>query len=209
VILQAGGQERIIGETTTGAGTTVREGSIKSDSLLATLWVGSVTGDLQVTLYTLTQEGREVELFSFPLVVSGTTNLLLKKSGVSLQRFKVVATYSGVADYEVYIRAIEGAGESSVRIVSSGSLVTSAVSISTTPSILLSSTLGDRNGVTIKNYSGGGTLFISESMAKLPAQSWPLGLGEVWSLDVQAGVTLYGVSSSGIINVRVAEAGGQ
>jgi hypothetical protein len=209
VILQAGGQERVLGETTTGPGYTSREGSIKSDSLLATLWVGSLTGSLQVTVLTLTQEGREVELFSFPLVVAGTTNLLLRKSGVSLQRFKVLATYSGVATYEVYIRAVEGAGESSVKIVSSGSLVTSALSISTTPSILIASSLGDRTGITIKNYSGGGTLFISESLAKLPAQAWPLGVGEVWSLDIQAGVTLYGVSSSGIINVRVAEAGGQ
>lgn len=209
MLIHPGTQERVITELTTGSGSTVREGSIQSDSLLATVWVDSVTtGDLSISVYTLTDNGKEVLLFSFPTISASTTELLLKKSGVTMQRFRVVVTYTGICQYEVYVRAIEGAGESNVRIVGPANLVTSAVSVSTAPSILLSSSLTDRNGITIKNYIGSGTVFLSESLAKLPADAWPLGPGEVWFLDIASGVTIYAVSSAGTNDVRVAEAGG-
>src|SRR5258707_822681 len=111
MLIHVGTQERLLTETTIGSGVTSREGSIASDSLIATLWVDSVTsGSLTVSCYTLTDVGKEVLLFTFPVVSAPTTNLLLKKSGVSLQRFRIQATYTGICSYEIYIRAVEGLG---------------------------------------------------------------------------------------------------
>jgi hypothetical protein len=209
MILHPGTQDRVISETTTGAGSTSREGSIQSDSLIATLWVDSVSsGNLTVEVYTLTDTGKEALLFSFPTIAAPSTSLLLKKAGISMQRFRVKATYTGVASYEVYVRAVEGIGEASVKLLGQAELSTSAATVTTTPSILIPSALTDRNGVTIKNYSGGGTLFVSESSGKLTSQAWPVTPGEVWSLDVASGVTIYAVSSAGSLDVRIAQAGG-
>lgn len=207
MIIQNGTQERILRESPQAAGSISREGSIQSDSLLATLWVDSVTsGALTVSVYTLTDNGKEVLLFSFPAISAGTTDLLLKKSGVSMQRFRVQATYTGACSYEVYVRAIEGAGESSVRVIGSASLLTSAETVTTTPGILIPAALTDRNGLTMKN-TGNAVMYVSESLAKLPSEAWPVGPGEVWSLDVGAGVSIYAVAASGSLDVRIAESG--
>ena len=209
MLIHPGTQERLIKEITVGAGATSKEGSIQSDSLIATLWVDSVTsGTLTVTVSTLTDIGKEIEIISFPVISASTTNLLLKKSGVSMQRFKVTATYTGVCEYEIYIRAIEGAGESSVRVLGSAALETSAVTVTTTPAVLIPAALVDRNGLSILNYTGGGTMFISEDISKLPLQAWPVPAGGGWSLDITAGVTIYAVSDSGTLDVRIAQSGG-
>lgn len=209
MLIHVGTQDRLIAESTTQAGTTSKEGSISSDSLLCTLWVDSVTsGSLDVSVFTLTDNGKEVLLFSFPSISAPTVNLLMKKSGISMQRFRVVATYTGSCSYEVYIRAVAGAGESSTRIIGAANLSTSSATVTTTPSVLIASALTDRNGLTLRNYAGGGVLHVSESLSKLTADSWPVGPGEVWSLDIAAGVTIYAVASSGSIDVRIAESGG-
>lgn len=209
MIIHAGTQDRVISESPSSAGTTSREGSVQTDSLMATLWVDSVTsGTLDVSVYTLTDAGKEVLLFSFPTITSPTGNLLLKKAGVTMQRFRVVATYTGSCSYEVYVRAIEGIGESSVRQLGAANLSTSSATVTTVPGILIASSLSDRNGLTVRNFAGGGILYVSESSSKLTADAWPVSPGEVWSLDVAAGVTIYAVSSSGSIDVRIAESGG-
>lgn len=209
MLLHPGIQSRVINETTVGPGSTSVDGSIQSDSLIATLWVSSISsGSLTVSVYTLTDEGKELLLFSFPAVTAVSTNLLLRKAGVSMQRFKVVATYTGICEYEVYVRAVEGVGESSVKIIGSTALVTSTETVTSTPGVLIPAALTDRNGLSLLNYSGGGTLFLSEDISKLPAQAWPVPPGGGWSLDIQAGVTIYAVSSSGSLEIRIAESGG-
>ena len=208
MLITEGKQDRVIKEATTAAGSTSRDGSVITDSLLATLWVDSVTsGTLSVEILTLTDEGKEVSIVSFPVVNAGTTNLLLKKAAVTMQRFRVVATYSGICEYEIYIRAVNGAGEASVRIVGAATLQTSSETVTTAPDVLIPSTLTDRNGLTIKNYTGSGTLFVSEDLAKLPSEAWPISPGEVWFLDIAAGVTIYGVSSGGALDIRIAQSG--
>jgi hypothetical protein len=209
MLIQNGVQSRVIQESTTAAGSTSVDGSIQSDSLIATLWVDSITsGTLSVSIYTLTDNGKELLLFSFPDITSVSTNLLLRKAGVSMQRFKVVATYTGTCSYEVHVRAVDGAGESSVKILGSTALVTDTLTVTTTPAILIPAALQDRNGLSLLNYSGGGTLFVSEDITKLPARAWPIQPGGGWSLDIQAGVTIYAVSSSGTLEIRSAESGG-
>lgn len=209
MLIHPGTQERLLKESPTQAGSISREGSIQSDSLLVTLWVDSVTsGALDVSVYTLTDNGKELLLFSFPQITAPSTELLLKKSGVSMQRFRIQATYTGACSYEVYVRAIEGAGESNVRIVGPANLETSQIDIPNTPTVLIPAALADRIGVTIKNFAGGAVLYVSESSGKLPAQAWPITPGEVWSLDVAAGAVIYGESSGATLDVRLAQAGG-
>lgn len=209
MLIHNGTQERLIAEATTGSGVTSRDGSIQSDAILVTLWVDAVSsGTLSVTVYTLTDTGKEVELVSFPTISAPTTSLLLKKTGVSLQRFRVEATYTGSCQYEVHVRAIENSGESSVKVLGSAALETSAATVTTTPAVLIPAALEDRNGVAILNYSGTGILYISEDISKLPAQAWPVPPGGGWSLDVTSGVTIYAVSSNGSLDVRLAQSGG-
>lgn len=208
MLLHPGTQERVLNEITIGAGQVEREGSIQSDSLLATLYVSSISsGTLTLSVFTLTDTGKEVLLFSFPVISAPTVDLLLKKSGISMQRFRVQATYTGVCQFEVYIRAVEGAGESSSHILGSSSLTTSSALITTSPSALIPSALTDRNGLVIKHWGGTGNLFVSESIAKLPADAYPLGPKDAIAMDIAAGVTIYAVSDSGAIDVRIAESG--
>lgn len=207
-MIHPGTQELLISEVTQGSGSTSKDGVIQSDSLLCTLWVDQVSsGTLDVSVYTMTDFGKEVLLFSFPTISAPTTNLLLKKSGISMARFRVVATYTGGCTYEIYVRAIEGAGESNVRILGSGQLQTSAATVTETPAVLIPSSLVDRNGISFLSYSGTGILFISEDISKLPDQAWPVYPGGGWSLDITAGVTLYAVSSAGTLDIRIAQSG--
>lgn len=199
----------MLAETTVGAGSRVAQSSIQSDSLLATLWVSSVTsGNLSVSVYTLTDTGKEALLFTFPTVTAPTTNLLLKKSGISLQRFKVVATYSGICEYEVYVRAVEGAGESSARILGSDNWRVSQQDVTTSPGILISSTLTDRNGVLVKNWSQSSTIYLGEELAKADSSvGYPLGPRDAVAMDIAAGAEVYAVSDTGTADIRIIESG--
>lgn len=208
-MIHPGTQERIIAETTVGAGTTSRDSNIQSDSLLATLWVDSVTsGDLTINVYTLTELGKELLLFSFPTVSAPSTALLLKKSGVSMARFRVEAVYSGVCTYEVYIRAIEGVGESSVRILGGTGFRVTQVDVPAIATELLPAALTDRTGVIIKNWSLSGNLYIAETSLKATvADGYPVAPRDNVTLDVAAGVAVWAIADSGTIDVRLGEAG--
>lgn len=209
MLINVGTQERVLHESPTEAGSRSIEGSIRSDSLLATLWVDSSAGDLTITIYTLTDAGKEVELFHFPTVSAGTTNLLLKKSGISLQRFRIQADYTDACSYEVYIRAVQGAGESSTRILGSSDWRVSQQNVGTTPQILIAASLEDRNGVLVKNWDDTGTLWIGESLAKAdPSVGYPLAPKDALALDIAAGAAVYAVGSEAVVDVRFAESGG-
>ena len=113
--LQVGTQQQLLSETTAGAGSTTREISIESDSALVTLYASVVTGSLTVSLYALTEVGREKFLQSFPVLVAPTTELLLQRTVTTTARLKVVATYTGVTSYEVQVRAV-GGGSGTVQV---------------------------------------------------------------------------------------------
>lgn len=210
MIIHPGTQEGLISETTSGPGSTVREGSIQSDSLLVTVWVDSVTsGDLTVSVYTLTDTGKEKLIISFPTIAAPSTELLLRKSAVAMQRFRVVASYSGVCAYEIYVRAIEGAGEASARILGSTNWRVSQLTVGTTPTILIASSLVDRQGVLVKNWSATQTVFIAETVLKATvADGYPLAPKDALALDVAAGSAVYAVSDSAGADCRIVEAGG-
>lgn len=210
MLIHVGTQERVISETTSDAGVTVREGSIFSDSLLATLWVDSVTsGTLSITIYTLTDNGKEVALFSFPVIAAPTTNLLLKKSGVSMQRFRIAATYTGICQYEVYVRAIESSGESTAKILGNDNWKVSQETVGTVAQILIGAALVDRSGVLVKNWSTSQTIYLAETSIKTTTLvGYPLAPKDALAMDIAAGAAVYAISDAPSADVRIAEAGG-
>lgn len=208
-LLAPGTQERYISETTLGAGQTIVEGSTRTDSILVSLWIGSVaSGGLTVTVYTLTDEGKEVSIISFPIVTAGQADLILKKSANTMQRFRVVAQYDDITEYEIYIRAVVGAGESSARIAGALSFTTSKTIVPNTPTILIPMSLTDRDGLSILNTSPTTILYITEDPSKLPDQAYPIYPGQAFSMDVAAGLVIYSMAASGTCDIRIAEAGG-
>lgn len=210
MLIEVGTQERVIAETTLASGTTEFNGSIKSDAILATLWVDSVTsGSLTVSVYTLTDEGKEAFLFSFPTISAPTASLVLKKSGVLMQRFLIRATYTGVCSYEIYVRAISNSGESTARILGSDNWEVSQEDVTTAPAILIPAALIDRQGLLVKNWSSTATIYIGEILAKADITiGYPLGPKDALSLDISAGSEVYAVADAGIADIRIAQAGG-
>lgn len=210
MLIHEGTQERLIAETTSGAGATSKEGSVASDTLLVSLWVNSISsGSLTVTAYTLTDEGKQVQIISFPVLTSGTTDLLLKKSAISLQRFKVTATYTGACSYEVYVRAIS-AGETTARILGSSNWSVNQATVGTTPQLLIAGAIADRRGLMIRNNSSANQIvYVGESAATATvANGFPIIPGESFAVDLESGAAVYAVSDIAGADVRYAQAGG-
>lgn len=210
MFLTKGTQERLIVETTAGAGTTSKEGSIGSDTLLVSLWVDSISsGNLVVTVYTLTDENKQVKIIQFPEITAGTTELLLKKSAVSLQRYRVIATYSGSCSYEIYVRAIS-AGETNTRILGSASWSIGKSTVGIEPALLIPAAINDRRGLIIKNNSGSNQIvYLGESLDKATvADGFPIVPGESFAVDLESGAAVYAVSDIADADVRYAQAGG-
>jgi hypothetical protein len=132
----------------------------------------------------------------------------LKKSGIAMSRFRVVATYTGICQYEVYIRAIEGAGESSVRILGSNGFQVTQLTVPAVATELLPASLTDRTGVIIKNWSTTTNMYVAESSVKATvAGGYPVAPRDNVTLDVAAGVSIWAISESGTVDVRLGESG--
>lgn len=182
--------------------------TIESDSVLVSVFVSSLAaGSLNVEVLTETESGREVQIIQFPEITGPTSELLLRKAAISLSSVRVRAVTTGTCTFEIRARAI-AAGSASVKIESATSWSVTQTSVTTTPAGLLGVSLNDRSGILVKNYQGGGVLFIAESLAKIGSgDSYPLQTGESLAMDLAAGQDVYAVASSGSIDVRIIEAG--
>jgi hypothetical protein len=191
---------------------TVGEWDIKftldADSVLLSLYVGSLaSGSLTVTAYAVADEGKEVEIVTFPTITGPTANLLLRKAAVSLSIVRVHVASTGLATLDLRARGIS-AGETSVKIVGASELVTSQLTVGTSPVSLLASALTDRLGVVIRNWSTTDTVYVAETPLKAtPGLGYPLGPGESLGLDLQAGQEVYGVADPTSADIRVMQAG--
>lgn len=209
--INPGRAEQVVRETTTGSGTTVRDGSILADSLLISVWIPSITsGDLTVTVYNLTDSGDEVELMTFPTISGPTTDIYLRKLKLSSPNYRVRAVYTGVCNYEIQAKAITGPGETSVIITGSDSWSVGQVTIGTVPQLLIPAAIQDRRGFIIRNFSTSGqVIYIAESLAKASAGTgFPVPAGEVFAVDVASGAEVYAISSGSGADIRYAQAGG-
>lgn len=227
MLIHTGVQDRVIQEVTTGAGTTSREGSVQSPALLASLWINSISsGTLTVNVYTLTDSGKEDLLFSFPVLAAPSIALRLQKSSETMQRFRVEAVYTGICDYEVYIRATESGGtqdvnilgqpidvnvvggDINVTIVPPSEWSTSQVTVTSTPALLIAAAISDRKGILIKNWSTDTDVFIGESLAAATSLlCYPLSARDAVALDLTAGSSVYAATASGTADIRIVQAG--
>lgn len=182
--------------------------TLDADSVLLSLFVTSLSsGNLTVTAYAVADEGKEVEIITFPTITGPTTNLLLRKAAVSLSIVRVRVTSTGPVALDLRARGIS-AGETSVKIVGASELATSQLTVGTTPTSLLASVLTDRLGVVIRNWSTTDTLYVAETALKAtPGLGYPIGPGESLGLDLQAGQEVYGAADPSSVDIRVMQAG--
>lgn len=197
----------VMDEAPSAAGSITREFSIEADSVLVSLYVESISGDIDVQVYTLTEQGKELEVITFPTISSPTTELLLEKAAAVMSRIKIVATFTAATVFEIRAKGIS-AGETSVRILGSAQGKTSQIDVGTgSPTILIPSALSFRAGVMIKNYSSTGVLYLGYTLAEaVTGNGWPLEPGQVFTADMASGAVLYGLADSGTIDVRIMEA---
>jgi hypothetical protein len=178
---------------------------IESDSVLISLFADVVSGTLDVTVYTLTEEGKEVVIINFPQLAAPTSDLLLKKAAAAMSRIKVVATYSGATTFEIRARSI-GAGESSVKILGASQAKASQLTVGTSPTLLFPISLTDRAGMIVKNNGTSAILYLGYTVAEATTgNGYPIGPGESIGIDVGSGATVYGRAASGTIDVRLME----
>lgn len=197
----------LVSETTPGAGTTEKTFSTDADSLLASLYVTSVTGTLDVVLYTYTEDGKEVEAIRFPQITGPTSELLIRKAAAIVSNMRLQVTYTGICKYEVRARGIS-AGETSVRISSPANATASSTTVTSSPDLLIPISLTDRNGLCIRNWNTTGVMYIGFTLAQAtPANGYPVAPREQFAMDLEAGATLYAVSDGSDIDVRIIEAG--
>lgn len=202
------GKERlVIDEAPTAAGSNTIELGVDADTVIVSLFVTSVSGDLDVSVKTKGGSGT-VEVIKFPTVSSPTADLLIRKAAAIMDRIQITATYTDAVDYEIRVRGV-GTGEASVRILGANDATASQEDISTTAAVLVPAALTDRAGLIVKNNNSSGILYIGFTAAEATsANGYPVGAGESLGIDVAAGQEIYGVASSGTIDVRLMEAGG-
>ena len=205
--LPRGKERQVIAESPTAAGSKTVELGVDADTVIVSLFVSSVSGDLDVSVDTLGGDA-SVQVISFPTVSSPTADLLIRKAAAIMDRIRITATYTDAVDYEVRVRGV-GTGEASVKILGVNDATASQNDVSTTEEILVPASLTDRAGLILKNNSSTGILYIGFTVAETTAANgYPIGPGEALGIDVAAGQEIYGIASAGTIDVRLMEAGG-
>lgn len=182
---------------------------ITSDSVLVSVWVESITGgSLTVTGTTITEEGKEFEIISFPPILAHTTQLLLRKASLALSKIRLTAVTTGPCDFQVHVKGIS-IGETSTKIAGSAFATAIPYIATSTPAILVPATLQDRAAVQILNNGPSGTLYIGFTPAEAsPGNGYPIGVGGYWSGDLAAGGLIYASTSGPAIDVRTIQAFG-
>lgn len=207
--LNPGRAEQVVKETTTGPGTTVKDGSILADSLLISVAIDSITsGSLSVTVYNLTDSGDEVELMVFPTISGPTTEVYIRKLRLSAPNYRVKITYTGVCSYEIQAKAVTGSGEIAASILGSNTWSVGQTTIGTIPQILIPAAIIDRRGFIIRNYSANVIFVAPDIITATTVLGFPIPPGETLAVDLASGAEIYAVSSEAGADVRYAQAGG-
>jgi hypothetical protein len=108
----------------------------------------------------------------------------------------------------VKVRAVNS-GTSDTKILGSDNMRVTQTTVGVTPIVLIASSLLDRTGLVIKNWSVTQTLYIGESAAKADAAiGYPLAPRDAIAMDVSAGSQVWAVSDAAGADARVIEAGG-
>lgn len=212
--LQPGAQSRIFVQSPSAAGVQTATVTTEADTILISLYAASVTGTLDVKVYNIVgpaQTGgqpRRSLAFAFPTLSATTTDLLLRRAAVTTEQVEIEVTYDSACSFELWARAVYG-GTTDARILGAASLRVSQVTVGTTPVILIPASLTDRSGIVIKNWSTSADLYVGESAAKADISvGYPLAARDGLAVDLAAGQAVWGVASTGTVDVRLGESGG-
>ena len=188
--------------------TRIQRFTLDADSVLVSLFVETLTsGTIDVSVWTETDEGKELQVITFPTLSSVTTELLLKKAAATMSRCYVKAVSTGTCTYEVRARGIS-AGELSVKIQGASKGSATSVTSTSTPGVLIPGSLAGRTALIIKNYNALGTCFIGFTLAEATtAGGYPIGPSESLGIDIESGTTVYSVADVPTIDIRLLQAG--
>lgn len=208
------GKERVvIGQGSDVSGTEAAAGSrsveigVDADTVIVSLYVTSVSGDLDLAVETVGGEGA-TEVISFPTVSAPTADLVIRKAAAIMDRIRITATFSDAVEYEVRVRGV-GTGEASVRILGANDATASQTDISTSATLVVPAALTDRAGLIVKNNNSTGILYVGFTAAEATTgNGYPIGPQESLGMDISAGQEVYAIASAGTIDVRLLEAGG-
>lgn len=205
-VLEQGRTLTVISETVSGSAITSKTIATICDGATISLFVSSIVGNLTIRVLTETADGKDYELFSFPVVTEASTALTLKTAAPTMGIIRVEAIYNGNVTYEVHARGLSS-GEVSARVVSPVSARTGKAIINTMPSVLLSSTNTNRSAILLRNMSGIGTVFIGFTLAQTTYGSgFPVYPGESFMLNIAGGQTVYAIGTTADLDVRYVEA---
>jgi hypothetical protein len=206
--LPAGKIILVMGESPSGAGSLSRIFTLDSDSFQTSLFVSSISGSLTVTLSTITEEGKEKVIITYPAITSPSTQLDLKKAASAMGIIKATAVFTGACSFELRAKGLS-AGQMSATIQSANAARATKVIIPTPGKVLLSAALSDRKGIIVRNWSSTVTVYLGFSIAEANfGNGYPLKPQEALALDIGAGAVLYGdVQNASTADVRIIEAG--
>ena len=187
---------------------TTSDVSLESDTVLVTVHVGSVVGELEVSVHPLAGNQVGDALIVFPKLTGPTASFLMRRAAICPSQIRVVASYTGACTYEVYCRAIQ-AGLFDARILGSPDWRVSPAEVTTTPALLIPASLNDRAGILVKNWSATRNVYLSHTLAgATSAAGYPLAPRDAISMDLSAGSEIYAVAEGGTAELRIVEAGG-
>ena len=208
--LKAGKELEVYNEAPTAGASESRSFRIDSDTVVVSVQATAVSGTLDIEVFTETPGGQDLKIIDFPTISAPTTNLLLRKAATSMAPVRIDVTYTGACTFVIRARASD-LGEASFKISGATSGDNFSTSISGTASLIVPISLEDRNGLSIVNNSVAGILYVgftsSVTVAAGPNAGTPVKPGGSFGLDIAAGLTLYGISDSGSLDIRILEVG--
>ena len=207
--LETGKIIQIMSEATSGAGTLTRVFTLDSDTFQTSLFVSSISGSLSITISTITGEGKEKEVITYPAITSPSTQLDLKKAATAMGIIKATAVFTGACTFELKAKGLSS-GETSAKIQSANVARATKVIVPNPGKVLLPAALSDRKGIIVRNWSTTITVYLGFSVSEANfANGYPLKPQEALSIDLGAGATLYAdIQNAGTADVRIIEAGG-
>ena len=198
----------VLSESTSTPKTFNRTIDVQSSGVLLSLFVQSLSGSLDVNVYTLTRAGEEKLIDTFPTISAPTTELILRKQVEVHNHMRVEVITSDAAVFDIRAKGVES-GIASVQLLGANAWNVQNESV-TTRQLLISADLDDRNGLLIRNanFNGLEILRIAETEAKLIAGVYASVLpGESLQPDIRAGSEVWAESSGPGIRVEIVEIG--
>lgn len=196
-----------LADSPTVAGSKELTIPLDCEGVLVSLFVSVISGTFNLDVYTDTEPGKTKAVQSFPTIGAPTSELVIKKVATVLGNLRLVATYTGACTYEIRVKGLSS-GETSVKVIGASTWQTGQFTATTTPQLMIPSSINDRQGIAIKNWSTSTQVYLAESAAACqPSTAWPLAGRDGFTLDVTAGAEVWVRTASGTADIRLATAG--